>query len=102
MALSEFMAAFLNGSQRSVNRKVQGSNPWSGAKLRDHRLRRDVVGVPVPVYNFPHAIIAPENRCCPKRVRLRAFATDGCGCVLDPDNVGEVAARASREDLAFK
>jgi hypothetical protein len=25
-------AIFLNGLQRSVNRKVQGSNPWSGAK----------------------------------------------------------------------
>ncbi len=31
-ALSEFGAQFLNGMQRSVNRKVQGSNPWSGAK----------------------------------------------------------------------
>jgi hypothetical protein len=30
--LSEFQAPFLNGVQRSVNRKVQGSNPWSGAK----------------------------------------------------------------------
>jgi hypothetical protein len=30
-ALSEFRPAFLNGVQRSVNRKVQGSNPWSGA-----------------------------------------------------------------------
>jgi len=26
------MTLFLNGAQRSVNRKVQGSNPWSGAK----------------------------------------------------------------------
>ena len=31
-ALSEIRAVFLNGAQRSVNRKVQGSNPWSGAK----------------------------------------------------------------------
>jgi len=31
-ALSEFRPLFLNGMQRSVNRKVQGSNPWSGAK----------------------------------------------------------------------
>ncbi len=31
-ALSEFRAVFLNGMQRSVNRKVQASNPWSGAK----------------------------------------------------------------------
>src|SRR6266851_1266945 len=31
-ALSEFIAVILNGLQRSVNRKVQGSNPWSGAK----------------------------------------------------------------------
>ena len=30
-ALSEFGPAFLNGVQRSVNRKVQGSNPCSGA-----------------------------------------------------------------------
>jgi hypothetical protein len=30
--LSEFEPLFLNGAQRSVNRKVQGSNPWSGAK----------------------------------------------------------------------
>jgi hypothetical protein len=30
-AVSEFGAVFLNGLQRSVNRKVQGSNPWSGA-----------------------------------------------------------------------
>src|SRR6266849_2431532 len=32
-ALSEFEAPRLNGAQRSVNRKVQGSNPWSGAKI---------------------------------------------------------------------
>jgi hypothetical protein len=31
-AFSEFTPLFLNGVQRSVNRKVQGSNPWSGAK----------------------------------------------------------------------
>jgi|SRR5216683_6691370 len=31
-AFSELEPAFLNGLQRSVNRKVQGSNPWSGAK----------------------------------------------------------------------
>jgi hypothetical protein len=31
--LGEFRAPFLNGAQRSVNRKVQGSNPWSGAKI---------------------------------------------------------------------
>ncbi len=42
-ALSEFEPQFLNGEQRSVNRKVQGSNPWSGAKSEfdsfdhDHR-----------------------------------------------------------------
>jgi hypothetical protein len=30
-ALSEFESPFLNERQRSVNRKVQGSNPWSGA-----------------------------------------------------------------------
>jgi hypothetical protein len=30
--LSEFEPLFLNGTQRSVNRKVQGSNPCSGAK----------------------------------------------------------------------
>src|SRR5260370_31536133 len=28
----EFEPRVLNGLQRSVNRKVQGSNPWSGAK----------------------------------------------------------------------
>src|SRR5260370_19812712 len=32
-ALSEIRAVFLNGEQRSVNRKVQGSNPWSGANF---------------------------------------------------------------------
>src|SRR6266849_7317305 len=32
-ALSEFGTPLLNGVQRSVNRKVQGSNPWSGARL---------------------------------------------------------------------
>ncbi len=31
-AASEFRPPFLNGVQRSVNRKVQGSNPRSGAK----------------------------------------------------------------------
>jgi hypothetical protein len=31
-ALSELGPPFLNGVQRSVNRKVQGSNPCSGAK----------------------------------------------------------------------
>ena len=33
-ALSEFGPLFLNGEHRSVNRKVQGSNPWSGANFR--------------------------------------------------------------------
>ena len=32
--LSEFGTPFLNGAQRSVNRKVQGSNPWSGANCK--------------------------------------------------------------------
>jgi len=32
-ARSEFGTLFLNGLHRSVNRKVQGSNPWSGANL---------------------------------------------------------------------
>jgi len=32
-ARSEFGAPFLNGAQKSVNRKVLGSNPCSGAKL---------------------------------------------------------------------
>ena len=32
-ALSEFEALFLKGAHRSVNRKVQGSNPWSGANF---------------------------------------------------------------------
>ncbi len=31
-ALDELEPIFLNGAQRSVNRKVQGSNPCSGAK----------------------------------------------------------------------
>src|SRR5712664_3295359 len=34
VALSEFELRFLNGVQRSVNRKVQGSNPWSGANCK--------------------------------------------------------------------
>jgi hypothetical protein len=33
-ALSELEPLFLNGQQRSVNRKVQGSNPCSGAKIQ--------------------------------------------------------------------
>jgi hypothetical protein len=33
-ALSEFESPLLNGPQLSVNRKVQGSNPWSGASLQ--------------------------------------------------------------------
>ena len=32
MSLTELRAPFPNGLQRSVNRKVQGSNPCSGAK----------------------------------------------------------------------
>jgi hypothetical protein len=32
-ALCEFRRPSLNGAQRSVNRKDQGSNPWSGAKF---------------------------------------------------------------------
>ena len=32
-ALSEFRAPFLTEAGRSVNRKVQGSNPWSGPNL---------------------------------------------------------------------
>ena len=34
MALGEFGPPFLDGRRRSVNRKVQGSNPWSGAKSK--------------------------------------------------------------------
>src|SRR5438445_12845684 len=34
---SEFGSPLLNGLQRSVNRKVQGSNPWSGAILPKNR-----------------------------------------------------------------
>jgi len=30
-ALGEFEPLILSGVQRSLNRKVQGSNPWSGA-----------------------------------------------------------------------
>jgi hypothetical protein len=30
---SEYDLAILNGAQRSVNRKVQGSNPWSGGNF---------------------------------------------------------------------
>jgi len=32
--LGECKSPFLNGAQRSVNRKVQGSNPWSGANCK--------------------------------------------------------------------
>ena len=32
-ALREYKALFLSGPSRSVNRKVQGSNPGSGAKI---------------------------------------------------------------------
>jgi len=49
-APGEFGAPFLNGAQRSVNRKVQGSNPWSGANcpLSGHssRLWQDIVRRP--------------------------------------------------------
>jgi hypothetical protein len=31
--LTEFGPPFLNGLRRSVNHKVQGSNPWSGANF---------------------------------------------------------------------
>jgi hypothetical protein len=34
VALGELIRLFLNGVQPSVNRKVQGSNPWSGANFR--------------------------------------------------------------------
>ena len=43
-ALSEFIVVFLNGLQRSVNRKVQGSNPWSGAILMSHDIVEPVSG----------------------------------------------------------
>ena len=36
-ALSGFEPPFLNGMQRSVNRKVQGANPWSGADFEFER-----------------------------------------------------------------
>jgi hypothetical protein len=32
LPLGEFGILFMNGAQRSVNRKVQGSNPCPGAK----------------------------------------------------------------------
>src|SRR5712692_8782384 len=40
-ALSEYGVPFLNGAQRSVNRKVQGSNPWSGANCKFEMVRLD-------------------------------------------------------------
>src|SRR6266851_8366074 len=40
--LSEYRQPFLNGAQRSVNRKVQGSNPWSRAKS-DEPVRRNFI-----------------------------------------------------------
>jgi len=44
VALSELGTSFLNGAQRAVNRKVQGSNPWSGAKLMSHVIVEPVSG----------------------------------------------------------
>jgi len=42
-ALREYEALFLNGLQRSVNRKVQGSNPWFGAKI-EFKVKRTRLG----------------------------------------------------------
>jgi len=48
-ALGELRLPFLNRAQRSVNRKVQGSNPWSGANLRLQIGRPAIHGRPLHV-----------------------------------------------------
>ena len=56
-ALSESEALFLNGTQRSVNRKVQGSNPWSGAKPDVQvRLLGDKTPSAVVLHTFGHSL----------------------------------------------
>src|SRR5260370_38674858 len=70
----EFGSPLMNGLQRSVNRKVQGSNPWSGAKSE---LKTRV-----------EAGRSSWGRQQPRRVRLLSIAVnlrdgpDGCMNVI--------------------
>jgi hypothetical protein len=61
-AFSELGPVFLNGLQRSVNRKVQGSNPWSGAKSELECF------VPCPRSRDEHQL---HTGCAPIQLRMR-------------------------------
>ncbi len=60
VALSEFEAPFLNGVQRSVNRKVQGSNPWSGAILKRESSSSAIVATGSPRRNAQGSALSPR------------------------------------------
>jgi hypothetical protein len=70
-ALSEFRLLFLNEGRRSVNRKVQGSNPWSGAnpRIQTRQLRLHD---------------SPPSGAMSERWRLRLL-TRGYGCLFNGD-----------------
>jgi hypothetical protein len=73
VALSEFEPLFLNGVQRSVNRKVQGSNPWSGAKSEyEFRLQVNylLTAVQQP-YSNEMANVASDKGLATSRVELK-------------------------------
>ena len=84
VALSEFAPAFLNGAQRSVNRKVQGSNPCPGANCK-FEMRVLKLGAPCGVH--PLYIHSSERY-------LRPTAS----CAREPAIVWPVAVQEPRFD----
>ena len=68
--LSEFRTEFLNGAQRSVNRKVQGSNPWSGANF----VERDSIGHPASAAYIRCTSFRPAGAPNPSSANVLSFA----------------------------
>ncbi len=90
-ALSEIRAVFLNGEQRSVNRKVQGSNPWSGANCK---FETDPVAHEGPEPVHPLYIHCPYSVACGLRDRLvsdSGWSLDGKLGSSDADDDSDTA-----------
>src|SRR5260370_28723426 len=90
-ALSEIRAVFLNGEERSVNRKVQGSNTWSGANCK---FETDPVPHEGPEPVHPLYIHCPYSVACRLRDRLvsdSGWSLDGKLGSSDADDDSDTA-----------
>jgi hypothetical protein len=80
MVAGEFKQPFLNGLHRSVNRKVQGSNPCSGANFEfesSPKRASHVEPVATTSGGYEHGAgtcSSSSQPCLPRRIRRLAFA----------------------------